>query len=92
MNLRQKRIVFISPPYHKTFYSHIDPNRYEKTVFIVGQLCAKYNAIYLNYTKDERFSEQDFRDSLHLYVDGAAKLGRIVKSDLSKNNEVLSLE
>lgn len=82
--LKQKNIavVFITIPTHRTYYSQINGDSYQRMQKTIKQITEKYQISYFDYMKDERFNDQDFVNSDHLKENGAEKFTRILNQEV----------
>ncbi len=77
------KVVLITFPATASYYSSVDPVKYENLQKTVGKISEKLQIPYLNYLKDQRFNTDDFADnSDHLNETGSAKFIEIIKQDL----------
>jgi len=84
---RNIKLIFITPPLYKTYYSQI-PNDAKITVDnFVKSLSVKYNINYYNYTYDKRFNIRDFKNDNHLNSNGAFKFCQIINKNILDKNE-----
>lgn len=75
-------LILITTPTWNGYHSHLDSAQLKKTSELIRTLQAEYQLRYLDYLKDERFTDDDFYDSDHLNDEGAKKFSTILKEDL----------
>lgn len=80
---KQKRIIFVLPPFSSVFRRYMDISMYEKTVLFLQSLEEEYpNVRVLDYTFDERFEDNLFADYAHLNRMGADLLTDVLNADI----------
>ncbi|HWI59183.1 MAG TPA: hypothetical protein VNZ22_18290 [Bacillota bacterium] len=82
-HLKQRgiEVVLVTLPTSRYYAQGMDPSHYQRMQATLQDLSAFCGVTYLNYTRDERFSDQDFADSDHLNTAGASKFTRILKEE-----------
>jgi len=83
---RNIKIMFITPPVYKTYYSHISKERYNIMIKSVEDVVNKHSDKYYNYFYDDRFELNDFADNDHLNEEGAKKFSIILKNEVIEAN------
>lgn len=84
---RNIKLVLITTPCCDAYNAMIDNDQYSRMMEIVRDVEQKYGVIYLDYLRDSRFGDDDFFDSNHLSVNGAAKFTSILKEDIINTDE-----
>ncbi len=80
---RKIKVVLVTTPTLESYYNSIDQHKYQKMQSNIISILNKYNIVYLNYFKDQRFNESDFTDySDHLNQKSAERFSEILKKDL----------
>ena len=77
-------VVFITTPVHRTYFSNINQEAYQRMQLTIKQFSEKYQIQYFNYLDDKRFGDPDFIDSDHLNKKGAEKFTYILNDDVVK--------
>jgi len=86
LSKRGIKLIFISLPVYRTYYDHCDRTDFEHCKGIIGNIAAKYSLKYYDYFTDNRFNIDDFADNDHLSFVGAAKLSKIIDSEIIRTN------
>jgi hypothetical protein len=81
---RGVRVIFITTPVYKSYYSHLNPvaYTYARMRDAVRLMSEQNGAQYHNYMEDSRFGELDFFDCDHLNALGMAKFTEILKNEI----------
>ena len=82
LHTKNIKLVFITTPVYKTYYSHISNKRYKTMTDTINNLSKQNSAQYFNYFYDKRFGMADFLDNDHLNESGAKKFSIILKNDV----------
>ena len=80
------KVVFVTTPTYKTYYSRINADQWGNTHKIIEYLCRKNsNCQYINLLKNEGnlFTEKDFSDADHLSETGAEKMSKLINQFLT---------
>ncbi len=75
--------VFVSTPTLSCYREHLTDEQRSEIVTIARELCDETRSRFLDYSEDERFTEEDFFDCDHLNGRGAIKFTRIFDADIS---------
>ncbi|MGK7954004.1 MAG: hypothetical protein AB4063_01850 [Crocosphaera sp.] len=81
------RLVLVTTPYHQEYNQGFEKDWLNKNYYqYMFYLSNKYNILYLDYSDDSRFTNNDllFSDSNHLNKKGKTKFSRIFWQDLIK--------
>jgi hypothetical protein len=76
--------ILITIPTFHTIYDNADQQKYISMQNNIRIVSEKYNILYLNYSKDKRFSSDDFYDSSHLNQKGAEKFTKILNINIAQ--------
>lgn len=80
---RGARLILLFTPMYNTYNNSTSPIVIEEMNAFVSHLKQKYrNVEYYDYSKDERFVNDDFKDASHLTENGAVKFSKIVKEEI----------
>lgn len=80
------RLVLVTPPLWSTYRENIDSTLWEKERETVDDFCSRDGVLWLDYSADSRFTEEDFYDTDHLNSDkGARKFSLILANELFRN-------
>lgn len=82
-------VIFI-PPASKHSYKFMKPNRLKTMDSAISALCVAYNCKWFDYTKDNRFSDNDFKDVGHLNTEGATKFSKILNEEILEKYDTLA--
>ena len=80
------KVVFVTTPTYKTYYSRINADQWDNTHKIIEDICRKNsNCQYINLLKNEGdlFTEKDFSDADHLSETGAEKMSKLINQFLT---------
>lgn len=77
-------IIIVTTPTHISYNSLLNPDQLAQMYGVAKLMSQDYNAVYLNYLTDKRFSYNDFFDSDHLIDPGARRFTSILLNDLSE--------
>ena len=80
------KVVFVTTPTYKTYYSRINADQWDNTHKIIEDICQKNsNCRYINLLKNEGnlFTEKDFSDADHLSEIGAEKMSKLINQFLT---------
>ncbi len=80
------KVVFVTTPTYKTYYSRINADQWDNTHKIIEDICQKNsNCRYINLLKNEGnlFTEKDFSDADHLSETGAEKMSKLINQFLT---------
>lgn len=80
------KVVFVTTPTYKTYYSRINADQWDNTHKIIEDICRKNsNCQYINLLKNEGnlFTEKDFSDADHLSETGAEKMSKLINQLLT---------
>jgi hypothetical protein len=78
------KLVVLWCPYYKTVRDLVTERGLKEREQCLDSMRSVYpSMVYLNFSEDERFTEDDFHDPTHLNVDGADKFSRILKDTLN---------
>ncbi len=89
INLCQKKgikVVFLTTPFYKTYFSNIPNNSRDSVLKFVQQLSVKYDIKYYDYSTDCRFGVRDFMNDNHLNSKGAENFTRIINKEILEFN------
>jgi RNase H-fold protein (predicted Holliday junction resolvase) len=78
--LKEKNIklIIVRLPSHSTYYTNLDPKKISEFQNTLTQFAALNHIIYVDYTKDPRFTLEDYTFMIdHMNSHGAAKFGAI---------------
>jgi len=81
---REINVILVSTPTHKSYYRNIDPELTKIIENTLSPILTQYMIKFYDYSKDNRFVDDDFYNCDHLNVIGADKFSRIL------DNEVLN--
>ena len=73
------RPVLVSTPVFHTYYDQLDKKILGWNKKTIENIAARYNAPYLDFMNDSRFTDPDFSDVDHLSKTGAAKFSMMIK-------------
>lgn len=76
------KVVFVTTPVYKSYYSHLNPAAYRRMQDAIGSMSDQNGIQYYNYMEDPRFVESDFFDCDHLNASGMAKFSEILKNEI----------
>ena len=77
---KQIKVYCVTTPTNKHYYNLLDEQQLNTTIDTITEIANKYdNCEYFNYLKDDRFTEEDFRNADHLNSKGAKKFTRIIE-------------
>lgn len=79
------RMILVSLPMWHTFNEEMDIYQLELMYQGIERLKSQYGLPYLDYRKDDRFSEEDYNDIQHLSLKGAEKFTRILMKDIKNS-------
>lgn len=82
--------LIITPPVYATYYNNSDPEINKKNNEVIQSLCNKYNCMYFDYTRDNRFELRDFYDNDHLNFIGAEKFSKILNDEIIESGPLTS--
>lgn len=74
-------LVLVTMPTYPTYYENLDAKNLEKMYEVIRRFQKEYGLFYKDYTKDPRFTDDDFRDCDHLSDVGAAKFTPIFEQE-----------
>ena len=80
------KVVFVTTPTYKTYYSRINADQWDNTHKIIEDICRKNsNCQYINLLKNDGnlFTEKDFSDADHLSEIGAEKMSKLINQFLT---------
>ena len=81
-------VLLLTTPVCSTYYNCVDSAQYTLMVQTCENFQEKYaNVHYINMFQDARFTEDDFFDSDHLEIEGAAKLTKILDTYIDNINK-----
>ena len=75
--------VVISTPTHNAYRELLSPDYVDETKRLVADVTSSTGVLYLDYSADPRFENEDFYDCDHLNRIGAVKFTRILDRDLA---------
>lgn len=76
--------VLVVTPYTSYYYDNFPQDYLKWFDSVLDDLSRKYDTPYLDYSQDERFTNDHFFDSSHLNLDGAKLLTSIVLEDIER--------
>ncbi len=85
VQLKERHItpVLIQLPAHPSYYDNLDPTKFALLKQKLQKLADTYNLEYHDYTKDPRFSTDDYTVMVdHTNPRGAEKISRIINQDI----------
>lgn len=75
-------VYMVSFPLYKEYIKHLNSEKFQKMVDTAEEMAENYsNVKYLNYSRDQRFTEADFYDADHLNDKGATKFTKIFNEE-----------
>lgn len=83
---RNIKIIFVTTPAYKTFYSNVNKQKYDIMQNTVTDIAKNCGGKYFNYFKDDRFELKHFWDNDHLNEEGAKKFSIILKNEVIDND------
>jgi len=79
---RNIQVCLITTPVFKTFAKYCEPGIFESNLAAIRDLCREHGCGYFNYFNDKRFTVTDFYDNDHLNFIGAARLSKVLDSEV----------
>ncbi|MEI8133278.1 MAG: SGNH/GDSL hydrolase family protein [Leptolinea sp.] len=79
---RGVKLVLLTLPVTKEFYTNINLKKYNAVQKQILQLSKQNNIPYYDYIQDSRFSDEDFYNYDHMNPRGAEKISRILDSEV----------
>lgn len=80
---RGVNVLFITLPLPQAYILGMDLERWKRTQQFMATLCSNYGVAYQDYSADDRFNNEDFRDGDHLNLAGAEKFTKILAADVA---------
>ena len=80
--IRQIKVLLITPPAYHYYYDHIDPIKYQRMQAGIHQLVNIYQVIYVNFLKDARFTASDFYNPDHVSTRGSMKFSQLIDKEI----------
>lgn len=79
---RNIEVVFITTPVSACYRSHLEPHQLKRFMFLTDSIVRSRRIRWLDYSADERFSDDDFYDPDHLCDRGARRFTSILRDTL----------
>ena len=80
---KQIKLILVTTPTYPSYYEHLNEQQLDLLFSTAKEKVDNYpNILYLNFLKDDRFDDIDFKDGDHLSKQGAEKFTKMLKDSI----------
>lgn len=79
---RAIKVILITTPTYHSYYNGLNSGQLNKMYEVTKMIADEYQLPYIDYLRDNRFTDDDFHDGDHLSTSGAAKFTQILNNDI----------